>query len=60
MLTTGAYIVRFANHFLSAFSQEKNLVLCAIFIWDEGRVTRFTLFQQQIHWQNDEAVCCAL
>jgi len=55
MLTTGAFIVRFANH-LGTFHQEKNFVLCAIFIWDDGRVTRYTLFQQL----NDEAVCYAL
>ena len=60
MLTTGAFIVRFANHFLNAFCQEKNFVLCAIFIWDNGQVTRFTLFQQQIQNQNDEVVCYAL
>ena len=58
MLTTGAFIVRFANHFLSAFCQEKNFVLCAIYIWDNGTATRYTLFQQQL--KNDEVVCCAL
>jgi len=54
MLTTGAFIVRFANHFLSAFCQEKNFVLCAIYIWDNGTATRYTLFQQQL--KNDEVV----
>jgi len=57
MLTTGAFIVRFANRFLEAF-KEKNFVLCAIFIWDNGCANRYTLFQQQI--QNDDAVCFAL
>ena len=32
MLTTGAFIVRFANRFLKPFCDEKNFVLCAIFI----------------------------
>ena len=55
MLTTGAFIVRFANRFLKAFEM-KNFVLCAIFVWDNGNATRYSLFQQQ----NDDAVCCAL
>jgi hypothetical protein len=58
MLTTGAFLVRFANNFVNAFCEEKNFVLCAIFIWDCGTVTRYTLFQQQI--ENNGAVCCAL
>ena len=57
MFTTGAFIVRFANRFLKAF-EKKNFVLCAIFIWDNGRASRYTLFQLQV--QNDDAVCCAL
>ena len=36
MLATGAFIVRFANRFLKPFCGEKNFVLCAIFIWDNG------------------------
>ena len=55
MLTTGAFIVRFANRFSEAFCEEKNFVLCAIFIWDNGKVTRYSLFQ--LH---DETVRCAL
>ena len=58
MLTTGAFIVRFANNFVNAFCQEKNFVLCAIFIRNNGTATRYTLFQQQI--QNNQVVCCAL
>ncbi|KAH9963845.1 hypothetical protein BC827DRAFT_1154326 [Russula dissimulans] len=54
MLTTGAFIVRFANNFVSPFCQEKSFVLCAIFIWDNGDATRYTLYQQQV--QNDEVV----
>jgi hypothetical protein len=59
MLTTGAFIVRFANKFVRAFRQEKNFVLCAIFIWENGKAARYTLFQQQ-QIQNNEVVCCAL
>jgi len=58
MLTTGAFIVRFANKFVSAFSQEKSFVLCAIFIWDNGGATRYTLYQQQV--PDDDVVCLAL
>jgi len=58
MFTTGAFIARFANKFVGSFSQEKNFVLCAIFLWDTGIATRYTLFQQQN--PNDEAGCCAL
>jgi len=58
MFATGAFIVRFANTFVSPFSQEKNFVLCAIFIWETGIATRYTLFQQQN--PNDEVVRCAL
>ena len=36
VLTTGAFIVRFANCFSEAFFKEKFFVLCAIFIWDNG------------------------
>jgi hypothetical protein len=60
MLTTGAFIVRFANRFLGAFRKEKNFVLCAIFIRDNGKATRYLLFQR--HTQNvpDETVCRAV
>ncbi|KAG6369368.1 hypothetical protein JVT61DRAFT_14974 [Boletus reticuloceps] len=50
MLTTGAFIVRFANKFVSRFKEKKNFVLCAIFISDDGTTIRYTLFQNQ----NDE------
>ena len=49
----GAAVVRFANKFLDAFRKEKNFVLCALSIYDDGDVTRFTLFQKP----NDQAVC---
>jgi hypothetical protein len=52
MLLMGAAVVRFANKFLDAFEKEKNFVLCALFIFDNGDATRFILFQQQ----NDQAV----
>ena len=56
MLLEGAAVVRFANTFLNAFCQAKNVVLCAIFIWDNGTATRYTLFQEE----NEHAVCCSL
>ena len=58
MLTTGAFIVRFANRFLTAFHKKMNFVLCAIFIWDSGRATRYSLFQQEQQIQDDDVVCC--
>jgi hypothetical protein len=36
MLLTGAAVVRFANKFLNAFRNEKNFVLCALFIRGHG------------------------
>ena len=56
MLLMGAAVVRFANNFLEAFKEQKNFVLCAAFIYDEGTATRYTLFQKQ----NDQAVRCVL
>jgi len=56
MILTGAAVVRFANNFLKAFEKKKNFVLCALFIYDEGSATRYTLFQKQ----NDQVVCCVL
>ena len=50
----GAAVVRFANKFLDAFLKEKNFVLFAFFIHDNGDAIRYTLFQKQ----NDQAVCC--
>ena len=47
MLLAGASTVRFANAFLDTFKEEKDFVLFAIYVWDNGRVTRFTLFQEQ-------------
>jgi hypothetical protein len=54
MLTTGAFIVRFANQFLNTFKAHRNFVLCAFFIWDNGNAVRYTLFQEA----NDSKVCC--
>jgi len=51
MLLTGAAIVRFANTFLDAF-KAKDFVLITIFIWDDGKATRYALFQEQ----NDRTV----
>ena len=54
MLLMGAAVVRFANKFLDAFMKNKNFVLCAIYIWDGGRVTRDSLFQEpnnpEVRW----------
>jgi hypothetical protein len=56
MLLSGAAVVPFANNFLKAFKEQKNFVLCAVFIYDDGGATRFILFQQQ----DNPAVCCVL
>jgi hypothetical protein len=40
MLLTGAAIVRFANRFLDRFRATKNFVLCAMYVWNSGEVTR--------------------
>jgi hypothetical protein len=58
MLITGAFIVRFANKFVRAFQEQKNFVLCTIFVWDDGRATRHTLFQ--LKQENTQRVGCAL
>ena len=54
MLLTGAAVVRFANSYLDKFKAAKNFVLFAIYIWDDGEVTRFSLFQKP----NNREVCC--
>ena len=54
MLLQGATIVRFANTFLDAF-KGKDIIFIAIFIWDNGRATRYTLFQKQ----DEQGVYCA-
>jgi hypothetical protein len=56
MLLTGAAIVRFANRFLDAFMVDKNFVLFAIYIWNSGRVSHYSLFQEPIN----SKVCWAL
>jgi len=48
MLLQGAAVVRFANTFLNTFNA-KNFVLFAIFVYDDGNATRYTLFQQRNH-----------
>ena len=45
MLLREAAIVHFANTFLDAF-KEKDLVLVAIFIWNNGKATLYTMFQK--------------
>jgi hypothetical protein len=46
MLLQGAAIVRFANKFLDKFTENENFVLIAIYIWDSGEATRYSLFQK--------------
>jgi hypothetical protein len=46
MLVTGTVLVRFANRFLDRFNTKKNFVLFAFYIWDNGEVTRYSLFQE--------------
>lgn len=46
MLLSGAAVVRFANKFLDRFKAAKNFVLFAIYIWDDGKVNWYSLFQE--------------
>jgi hypothetical protein len=46
MLLAGAAIVRFANGHLNRFMVDKNFVLFAMYIWESGRVSRYSLFQE--------------
>jgi hypothetical protein len=46
MLLTGAAVVRFANGHLDRFRVDKNFVLLAIYIWGNGEVFRYSLFQR--------------
>jgi hypothetical protein len=56
MLLTGAAIVRFANGFLNRFMATKDFVLCAIYIWEDGEVSRYSLYQEP----NNPEVCWTL
>ncbi|KAH9980691.1 hypothetical protein BJV74DRAFT_797980 [Russula compacta] len=68
MLLMGAAIVRFANTFLDAFKVAKDFVFFAIYVRDDGKVTRCALFQEPngpevryketIYWL-DTSVGCA-
>ncbi len=53
MLLSGASVVRFANKFLDGFKAAKNFVLFAIYIWEDGKVGRYSLFQGR----NSPKVC---
>jgi hypothetical protein len=53
MLSTGAAVVRIANRFLHRFKVTKGFVLCAIYVWDAGEVSRYLLFQEL----NNPEVC---
>jgi hypothetical protein len=46
MILCGAFVVRMANMFLDRFIKEKNFVLFAMYIWEDGKVTRYSLFQK--------------
>jgi len=47
MLLTGAAVVRLANRFLDRrFMAAKNFVLCAIYVWDAGEVSRYLLSEE--------------
>ena len=56
MLLTGAAVVRFANRHLNGFMADKNFVLIAIYIWDNGEVYCYSLFQVP----NNPEVCLTL
>jgi hypothetical protein len=49
MVLTGAAIVRFANKLMA----NKNFVLFAIYIWENGETNCYSLFQEP----NDPGVC---
>ncbi len=53
MLLEGAAIVRFANRFLNTFIANGDFVLFAIYVWDNGKATRYSLFQEP----NSSVVC---
>jgi hypothetical protein len=54
MLLSGAAVVRFANKFLDRFAVARDFVLFAIYIWDNGKVSCYSLFQipnnPQVSW----------
>jgi len=53
MLLTGGAVVRVANRFMGRFKAFKCFVLCAMYVWDNGAVTRYSLFQEL----NNPEVC---
>ena len=46
MLLQGAFIVRLANT-LRAYKDKRNFVLVAVYMYGNGRTTRYLLFQQR-------------
>jgi|HubBroStandDraft_5_1064220.scaffolds.fasta_scaffold136353_2 hypothetical protein len=56
MLLSGATVVRFANRYLDGFKADKNFVLFALYIWDNGEVYCYSLFQVP----NSSKVCWTL
>ena len=58
MLIQGACIVRFANLFVDAYSEEKNFTLVAVFIRDDGGADRYLLFQSKsVSSASNDKVC---
>jgi hypothetical protein len=47
MLLQGSAVVRFANTFIEAFKPEKNFVLVAIYIDNQGEVKFYIIFQDR-------------
>ena len=56
MLLMGGAIVRFANLFLDRFKAKENFVLFAVYVWETGEVTHYSLFQES----NNRGVCWTL
>lgn len=56
LLKGAAVVVLFANKFLDEFKAAKNFVLLAIHVWDNGKVTHFSLFQEPNN--RVPVVCC--
>ncbi len=46
MLLCGAAVVCFANKFLDKFMEAKDFVLLAMYIWEYGKATRYSLYQK--------------
>lgn len=56
MLLMGGTVVRFANSYLDRFREEENFVLFAMYIWETGEVSHYSLFQAS----DSQGVCWTL